>query len=64
MRILITGGAGFIGSNLALQYVLNHVTNPVVLVTSSFSGEGKSFISTNVGAVIALTGKKNGYTRI
>jgi capsular exopolysaccharide synthesis family protein len=41
-----------------LQYVLNHVTNPVVLVTSSFSGEGKSFISTNVGAVIALTGKK------
>lgn len=41
-----------------LQYVLNHITKPVVLVTSSFSGEGKSFISTNIGAVMALTGKK------
>ncbi|RYZ22011.1 MAG: polysaccharide biosynthesis tyrosine autokinase [Chitinophagaceae bacterium] len=30
----------------------------VLLVTSSFSGEGKSFISTNMGAVMALTGKK------
>jgi capsular exopolysaccharide synthesis family protein len=41
-----------------LQYVLNHVSKPVILVTSSFSGEGKSFISTNVGAVMAVTGKK------
>lgn len=41
-----------------LQYVLNNIEKPVVLITSSFSGEGKSFISTNVGAVIALTGKK------
>lgn len=41
-----------------LQYVLNHVHKPVILVTSSFSGEGKSFISTNVGAVMALAGKK------
>jgi capsular exopolysaccharide synthesis family protein len=41
-----------------LQYVLNKVENPVIMVTSSFSGEGKSFISTNVAAVIALTGKK------
>jgi capsular exopolysaccharide synthesis family protein len=29
-----------------------------VLVTSSFSGEGKSFVSTNIGAVMALTGKR------
>lgn len=29
-----------------------------ILVTSSFSGEGKSFISTNIGAVLALSGKK------
>jgi capsular exopolysaccharide synthesis family protein len=28
------------------------------MVTSSFSGEGKSFISTNIGAVMALSGKK------
>lgn len=41
-----------------LQYVLNHVQKPIVLVSSSFSGEGKSFISTNVGAVLALAGKK------
>jgi capsular exopolysaccharide synthesis family protein len=41
-----------------LQYVLNHTQKPVILVTSSFSGEGKSFISTNVGAVLALAGKK------
>ncbi len=41
-----------------LQYVLNHATKPVILVTSSFSGEGKSFVSTNTGAVMALAGKK------
>jgi capsular exopolysaccharide family len=28
------------------------------MVTSSFSGEGKSFISTNIGAVMALAGKR------
>jgi capsular exopolysaccharide synthesis family protein len=41
-----------------LQYILTHASKPVVLVTSSFSGEGKSFISTNMGAVMALAGKK------
>lgn len=41
-----------------LQYVLNHIRKPVILVTSSYSGEGKSFISTNIGAVMALAGKK------
>jgi capsular exopolysaccharide synthesis family protein len=41
-----------------LQYVLNHISKPVILVTSSFSGEGKSFISTNVGSVMALAGKR------
>lgn len=41
-----------------LQYVLNHFPKPVILVTSSFSGEGKSFISTNMGAVMALSGKR------
>jgi len=30
----------------------------VILITSSFSGEGKSYVTTNMGAVIALTGKK------
>ena len=41
-----------------LQYVLNKIDKPVILVTSSFSGEGKSFITTNMGAVMALAGKK------
>jgi capsular exopolysaccharide synthesis family protein len=41
-----------------LQFVLHHINKPVILVTSSFSGEGKSFISTNVGSVMALAGKK------
>src|SRR5215203_164506 len=41
-----------------LQYVLNHISKPVILVTSSFSGEGKSFVSTNIGAVMAVAGKK------
>ncbi|MGZ8525430.1 MAG: polysaccharide biosynthesis tyrosine autokinase, partial [Chitinophagaceae bacterium] len=41
-----------------LQYVLSKINKPVILVTSSFSGEGKSFASTNMAAVMALTGKK------
>ena len=41
-----------------LQYVLTRMEKPVILVTSSFSGEGKSFISTNMGAVMGLAGKK------
>jgi capsular exopolysaccharide synthesis family protein len=41
-----------------LQYVLPKNEKPVILVTSSFSGEGKSFVSTNLGAVMALSGKR------
>lgn len=41
-----------------LQYVLPKIEKPIILVTSSVSGEGKSFISTNMGGVMALTGKK------
>lgn len=41
-----------------LQYVLTKSPKPVVMVTSSFSGEGKSFISTNMGGVMALANKK------
>ncbi len=42
-----------------LQYIIGAIDKPVILVTSSFSGEGKSFVSTNVGAVMALAGKKS-----
>jgi len=41
-----------------LQYVLNKIERPVIMVTSSYSAEGKSFISTNLGGVMALAGKK------
>lgn len=41
-----------------LQYVVHNTDKLVILVTSTFSGEGKSFVSTNMGAVLALTGKK------
>jgi tyrosine-protein kinase Etk/Wzc len=41
-----------------LQYIISKVDRPVIMVTSSFSGEGKSFVSTNMGAVMALSGKK------
>ncbi|NTS43149.1 polysaccharide biosynthesis tyrosine autokinase [Flavisolibacter sp. BT320] len=41
-----------------LQYVLPNIKNPVIMVTSSFSGEGKSFVSTNTGAVMALANKR------
>ncbi|PVD52021.1 hypothetical protein DC498_11570 [Terrimonas sp.] len=41
-----------------VQYLVSKVEKPVLLVTSSVSGEGKSFIATNYGAAIALTGKK------
>lgn len=41
-----------------LQYVLNKKEKAAILVTSSFSGEGKSYVSTNMGAVLALAGKR------
>lgn len=41
-----------------LQYILSKKEKPTILVTSSFSGEGKSYVSTNMGAVLALAGKR------
>ncbi len=41
-----------------LQYVLNKKDKSTILFTSSFSGEGKSYVTTNMGAVLALAGKK------
>ncbi|HEV9038510.1 MAG TPA: polysaccharide biosynthesis tyrosine autokinase [Puia sp.] len=41
-----------------LQYIISNKEKVVIMVTSSFSGEGKSFISTNMGAVMAVSGKK------
>ena len=43
-----------------LNFLLSDTANrrPTYMVTSSFSGEGKSFVSTNLGAAYAVTGKK------
>jgi tyrosine-protein kinase Etk/Wzc len=41
-----------------LQYILPKIEKPIMMVTSSFSGEGKSFVSTNLGAVLAISGKR------
>ncbi len=42
-----------------LEFMLGEKSDkPVIMVTSSFSGEGKSFISTNLGAALAITGKR------
>ena len=41
-----------------LQYILPGKDDKVLLFTSSISGEGKSFVSLNLGASLATTGKK------
>jgi Mrp family chromosome partitioning ATPase len=42
-----------------LQYVLTEKkSSQTLLITSSVSGEGKSFVSTNIAAVVAISGKK------
>ena len=42
----------------ALQYYLNDDDNKKILITSSISGEGKSFISANLAISFSMTGKK------
>ncbi|WP_162052635.1 GumC family protein [Pontibacter pamirensis] len=41
-----------------LRFAAVDKENKVILVTSSMSGEGKTFFSINLGATLALTGKK------
>lgn len=43
---------------VALNYLGVNTTHKKVLVTSGISGEGKSFIATNMAVSMALTGKK------
>lgn len=43
----------------SLQYILSNARHSnTILVTSCMSGEGKSFIATNMAAVLAISGKK------
>ena len=55
-RSMVSEQFRIIRSNL--QYILNKIEKPVIMITSSFSAEGKSFITTNLGGVMALAGKK------
>lgn len=41
-----------------MSYLLSNVKSGVVLITSSMSGEGKSFLSTNIAAAYALASRK------
>jgi tyrosine-protein kinase Etk/Wzc len=41
-----------------LQFVLDNEKSSVIMITSSMSGEGKSFITLNLASVLALSGKK------
>ncbi|MFY0256273.1 GumC family protein [Chitinophaga sp. 30R24] len=42
----------------SLQFLLTKKNDNVVMVTSSISGEGKSFISTNLATILAIAGKR------
>lgn len=55
-RSLIAEQFRILRSNL--QYIVGKRDQATILVTSSFGGEGKSFVSTNMAAVLALTDKK------
>jgi len=41
-----------------LKYFTNNGTAKVITITSTVSGEGKTFISVNIAAIIAMLGKK------
>lgn len=41
-----------------IQFAFTNKTDKILLVTSSLSGEGKTFVATNIALTFALTGKK------
>ena len=41
-----------------MQFITKNIEHPVIMITSSIPGEGKSFISINLASANALTGKK------
>jgi len=41
-----------------LQFVLKENQSNVIAISSSISGEGKTFVAVNTGGIIAMTGKK------
>jgi len=55
-RSVVSGQFRAMGTNL--QFILKDHAANVILLTSSMSGEGKSFIALNLGSAFALNGKK------
>ena len=41
-----------------LQFINNDVNSKIIAVSSTISGEGKTFIAINLGGIIAFTGKR------
>lgn len=41
-----------------IQFLLSGEQRKVIMITSSMSGEGKSFVSTNLSIILAMSGKK------
>jgi Mrp family chromosome partitioning ATPase len=41
-----------------MQYLLTDKSQKIIMITSSMSGEGKSFIAINLSATLAMSGKK------
>ncbi|HCI56323.1 MAG TPA: polysaccharide biosynthesis tyrosine autokinase [Bacteroidales bacterium] len=41
-----------------LKYFMKDISNPVIAVSSTITGEGKTFVAVNLAAIIALPGKK------
>ncbi len=48
----------FRGLRTNLKYILREPDKKVITITSTVSGEGKTFIAANLALIIALTGKK------
>lgn len=48
----------FRGIRTNLQFILGKPNNKIILVTSTVSGEGKTFVSSNLSVSLALLGKK------
>ena len=41
-----------------MDFALSGAKNPVILITSTMSGEGKSFVAANLGQIYAISGKR------
>jgi capsular exopolysaccharide synthesis family protein len=49
---------GFRSIRTSLRYLIKDIEKPVIVITSTISSEGKTFMSANLAAITALSGKK------